>query len=65
MNRFIAVLLVLSVVGPALAQDVSEPRFSTKFAAKNGDTSLLGVGLRTKTFAKIQDKSACNWPFCG
>jgi hypothetical protein len=46
MNQFIAVFLVLSVVGPSLAQDVAEPRSVAKFAPKDGDTSLLGVGLR-------------------
>jgi chalcone isomerase-like protein len=56
MNRFIAVLLVLSVVRPALAQahDVIEPKSGAKFAAKDGDTSLLGVGLRTKTILKVK-----------
>jgi hypothetical protein len=54
MRRFIAVLLALSIVGPALAEDVAEPKSDTKFATKNGDTSLLGVGLRTKTIAKVK-----------
>jgi Chalcone isomerase like len=54
MRRFIAVVLMLSIVGPGLAQDVAEPRSGTKFATKDGDTSLLGVGLRTKTIAKIK-----------
>jgi hypothetical protein len=54
MNRLIAALLVLSVVGPALAQDVAEPRSGAKFAAKDEDTSLLGVALRTKTIAKVK-----------
>jgi len=39
---------------PAFAQDIAEPKSGAKFAAKDGDTSLLGVGLRTKTFAKIK-----------
>jgi Chalcone isomerase-like len=50
----IAALLALSVVGPALAQDIVEPRSGAKFAAKDGDASLLGVGLRTKTIAKVK-----------
>jgi hypothetical protein len=52
--RIAALLLVLSVVGPALAQDIAEPRSGVKFATKEGDTTLLGVALRTKTFAKIK-----------
>jgi len=47
-------LLVFSVTGPALAQDVAEPKTGTKFVVKDGDTSLLGVGLRTKTIAKVK-----------
>ena len=54
MNRLFVAFLVLSVVGPALAQDITEPKSGTKFAVKDADTSLLGVGLRTKTFAKIK-----------
>ena len=54
MNRLIAALLALSVVGPALAQDVVEPRSGAKFAEKDGDASLLGVGLRTKTIARVK-----------
>ncbi len=49
-----ALLLVFSVVGPALAQDVVEPKTGTKFVVKDADTSLLGVGLRTKTIAKVK-----------
>ena len=54
MNRLIAALLALSVVGPAPAQDVVEPRSGATFAAKDGDAWLLGVGLRTKTIAKVK-----------
>jgi hypothetical protein len=54
MRPFTAVLLALSIVGPALAEDVAEPRSGTKFAVKDGDTFLLGVGLRTKTIAKVK-----------
>lgn len=49
----VAVLMVLAA-GTALAQEVTEPRSGVKFAAKREDTSLLGVGLRTKTFAKVK-----------
>ena len=54
MNRLIVALLVLSVVSPALAQDVVEPKSGAKFASNDGDASLLGVGLRTKTIAKVK-----------
>ena len=50
----VVVLGVIGVLGPAKAQDVTEPKSGVKFAAKEGDNSLLGVGLRTKTFVKIK-----------
>jgi hypothetical protein len=55
MNRFFAaMLLVFLLVSSSSAQEVAEPRSGTKFSTTNGDTSLLGVGLRTKTFAKVK-----------
>ena len=54
MKLLFASLFVLSLVGPVLAQDVTEPKSGTKFAVKDGDTSLLGVGLRTKTMLKVK-----------
>jgi hypothetical protein len=39
---------------PAFAQDVAEPKSGAKFAVEDGDTSLLGVGLRTRTIAKVK-----------
>jgi Chalcone isomerase-like len=54
MKLLLAVFLALSVIVPALAQDIAEPRSGTKFAAKDGGTSLLGVGLRTRTIAKVK-----------
>jgi len=54
MNRLIAGLLLLFAAGPALAQDVTEPKSGAKFATKDGETSLLGVSLRTKTIAKVK-----------
>ena len=54
MNGRIATVLLLSVAVPALAQDVAEPRSGEKFAAKDGDASLLGVGLRTRTIARVK-----------
>jgi hypothetical protein len=54
MKRLLVVLLALCMIGPVLAQEVAEPKSGAKFAVKDGDTSLLGVGLRTKTFAKVK-----------
>ena len=54
MFRLLAVFFVLSLLTPAYAQDVTEPRSGTTFPVKDGGTSLLGVGLRTKTIAKVK-----------
>jgi hypothetical protein len=54
MHRLLVAILVLLVVGPAFAQEIAEPKTNTKFAVKDGDTSLLGVGLRTKTMLKVK-----------
>jgi len=54
MNRPAALLLTLALATPALAQEVTEPKSGVKFAAKSGDMSLLGVGLRTKTMLKVK-----------
>ncbi len=59
MNRRIfafvfAAVLVLFVVVPGLTQDSFEPKSGTRFAPKDDDTSLLGVGLRTKTMLKVK-----------
>lgn len=54
MIRLLVALLALSLAGPALAQEIAEPRSGVKFPAKDADTSLLGVGLRTRTIAKIK-----------
>jgi hypothetical protein len=54
MNRPAALLLSLALVAPALAQEVAEPKSGVKFAARSGDMSLLGVGLRTKTMLKVK-----------
>jgi hypothetical protein len=37
-----------------LAQDIAEPKSGEKFAASDGDLSLLGVGLRTRTIARVK-----------
>ena len=54
MNRLLGFLFALFLILPVLAQDIAEPKSGTKFAAKDGDTSLLGVGLRTRTIAKVK-----------
>jgi hypothetical protein len=42
------------VSSPLGAQEVAEPGSGVKFAAREGELSLLGVGLRTKTFLKVK-----------
>jgi len=51
---FAAILLLCGAVGLAAGQEVVEPKSGVKFAAKDGDASLLGVGLRTKTMLKVK-----------
>ncbi|HSB61141.1 MAG TPA: chalcone isomerase family protein [Vicinamibacteria bacterium] len=36
------------------AEEVAEPRSGTTFPSRVGDKSLLGLGLRTKTFLKVK-----------
>ena len=38
----------------AAAEDVKEPKTGVSFAAKDGSSSLMGVGLRTKTMLKVK-----------
>jgi Chalcone isomerase-like len=55
--RSLAILATgaLALAAPLLqAQDVTEPGSGVKFATHDGDQSLLGVGLRTKTFLKVK-----------
>src|SRR6185503_2409661 len=55
--RFVAATVILSTLGFGLsadADDVVEPKSGVKFAARAGDMSLLGAGLRTKTFLKVK-----------
>jgi Chalcone isomerase-like len=55
MNRWLAAgLLMLSIVGLVVAQDITEPKSGVKIAVKDGDMTLLGVGLRTKTILKVK-----------
>jgi hypothetical protein len=48
------VMLLICAVGLALGEDIVDSRSGTRFAAKDEDTSLLGIGLRTKTIAKVK-----------
>ena len=52
MKTVAALLLAAAIAAPALAQDVTEPRTGQKFAAKSGEMSLLGVGVRSKWMFK-------------
>jgi hypothetical protein len=52
MYRLIAPVFILSAA--VLAQDIAEPKSGEKFTAKNEDMSLLGVGLRTRTIARVK-----------
>lgn len=55
MIRPAAVTLALALAVPALAQEsVTEPKSGVAFPARVGDMSLLGTGLRTKTFLKVK-----------
>jgi Chalcone isomerase-like len=49
-----AAIALLSLALPAAATVVTEPRTGVTFAARVGDMSLLGVGVRTKTFLKVK-----------
>ena len=51
---FGVILLALCVAGFAGAQEVVEPKSGVKFAGTDGNASLLGVGLRTKTMLKVK-----------
>ena len=50
----VALLVGAAAATRVPAQEVTEPRSGAKFAAKVDDKSLLGAGLRTKTFLKVQ-----------
>lgn len=49
-----AAVLAATLSPPLRAEDVTEPRTGVKFPSKIGETTLLGVGLRTKTFLKVK-----------
>ena len=53
--RTVTVLaLALALAAPSAQADVTEPKSGTAFAEKQGDMSLLGTGLRTKTMLKVK-----------
>lgn len=54
MNGLSAALLIVSMAVPATSQDIAEPRSGQKFPAKDSEMSLLGVGLRTRTIARVK-----------
>jgi predicted DNA-binding transcriptional regulator AlpA len=49
-----ALLLSAALAAPLPAQEVAEPRSGTNFPVKVDGMSLLGAGLRTRTFLKVQ-----------
>src|SRR5260370_25709402 len=54
MKRSTFALAAGLLASPLLSQEILEPRSGTKFPAKVEDKSLLGAGLRTKTFLRVQ-----------
>jgi hypothetical protein len=54
MRHLAASFIAIALAAPALAQDIAEPKTGVKFATHEGDMSLLGVGLRTKTLLKVK-----------
>ena len=55
MKRICTVVqLLICAAGLVLGEDIVDSRSGTRFTAKDGDTSLLGIGLRTKTILKVK-----------
>jgi hypothetical protein len=55
LRHFATAALVLGLALPVTARaDVAEPKTGVRFPEKIGETSLLGVGLRTKTILKVK-----------
>jgi hypothetical protein len=46
--------ICLFLAAQGRGQDVTEPKSGVTFAAKSGDMSLLGVGVRTRTMLKVK-----------
>jgi len=47
-------VLAAALAMPVAAQEVKEPRTGVSFPVKRDDMTLLGVGVRTKTFLKVK-----------
>lgn len=54
MKRSALALAAGLLASPLISQEIVEPRSGAKFPAKVEDKSLLGAGLRTKTFLKVR-----------
>ena len=54
MRHSLAAVVSLSLATVASAQEVKEPRSGVSFAEKDGTSSLLGIGLRTRTMLKVK-----------
>ena len=54
MNRLAAAVLFSVLAVPASPQEVTEPKTGLKFASNEDGMSLLGVGVRTRTIAKVK-----------
>jgi len=53
-KAFVVLVVALALAVSASAQEVTEPGSGVRFAAKRGELSLLGVGLRTRTIFKVK-----------
>ena len=49
-----ALTFLFLATSPGTVQEVIEPRSGVRFAVKRGDLSLLGVGVRTRTWFKVK-----------
>lgn len=54
MTALAAVLVAWAAIAPATGEVVIEPKTGIGLPAKVGDMSLLGIGLRTKTFLRFK-----------
>jgi hypothetical protein len=54
MRRAALAVVVGALASPLPGQEIVEPRSGTKFPARIEDKALLGAGLRTRSFLKVQ-----------
>ncbi len=55
MKAYALAFILLSLATPLeTVQEVIEPGSGVRFAGKRGDLSLLGVGVRTRTWFKVK-----------